>query len=350
MRADALLTEPVVVVDGTPVIAERSEQAELLAPPERVPRLTWVLCAGLLLCGSILVSAATTTDSNWWHLYFSRLGMMGDFSSLAFNGGLILSGTIIAGSSWVLRMRLRELTPQSRRVRAAARLMPQAITGLGVSLLSIGVFPLSVDPVAHEWATNGAVLAFAVLLLAHRLLLWQLSTGLQRSTVISAVTLISSLVAVKTGVISLTLFEAIVFAIILCWVHQLEHMVRAAAIARPDAVQVGSTPPLALATTMPRRERGNPVSISRSSAAPVSAPNASPPGSSMIPDARDPAITGSKPRSSTTRDTASRSAADSPAIAIALRPDAPAGRASSSMSWYPMCPSPFTTRAPARCR
>ena len=359
MTAQALLTVPVLGMGYA-----RPRPARLAGGSDgAVPRLTWVLCAALLLCGSILVSAATTTDADWWRLYFSRLGMMGDFSSLAFNGGLIVSGAIIAGSSWVLRVRLRAvMTTQPQRLRLATVFMPQAITGLGVSLLAIGAFPLSLDPVAHEWATNGAVLSFALLLLSHRVLLWQLCVRLQRGTVVSAVVLVCALAALKLEAISLTIFEAIAFAVILGWVHQLEHLVRANAAPQPVAAvdsvtgvqsadgHVGSEPPLALATTMPRWEVANPSSISRSSSAPTSAPNASAPGSSMIPDASDPAITVSNPRSSIRRDTMSRSAAVSPAIAIALRPGAPAGRASSSMSWYPMCPSPLTTRAPARCR
>lgn len=354
MTAQALLTVPVLGMGFA-----RPRPTRYVEGADRaVPRLTWVLCAALLLCGSILVSAATTTDAEWWRLYFSRLGMMGDFSSLAFNGGLIVSGAIIAGSSWVLRARLRDvIATEPQRLRLATVFMPQAITGLGVSLLAIGAFPLSVDPVAHEWATNGAVLSFALLLLAHRVLLWQLSSTLQRASVVSAVVLLGALAALKLETISLTVFEAIAFAVILCWVHQLEHLVRAnavprtaAAVEQVDGDHLGSTPPLALATTMPRWEVANPSSISRRSAAPTSAPNASDPGSSIIPDASDPAITGSKPRSSISRDTTSRSAAESPAIAIALRPDVVAGRASSSMSWYPMCPSPLTTRARARCR
>lgn len=391
MTAQTLRAEPVIVLGGAPV--REQDDADIV---DRVPRLTWVLCAALLLCGCILVSMTTTTDPDWWHLYFSRLGMMGDFSSFAFNGGLVASGAIIAGSSWMLRIRLTGVMPFALRSRIAMRVMPPAIAGLGISLLAIGAYPLSVDPIAHERATNGAVLSFAVLLLSHRVLLWQLEGALRRATMISAVTMIVALAALKAEVISLTVFEAIAFAIILWWVHLLEQSAhrhgspspvgaslrwprreravtdarRAAtrpdtvdALTRPDTVDALPRPGtvaaatrqddaarLARATTRPRLDVSNPARISRSSSAPTSAPNASAPGSSMMPDASGPAITGSKPRSSISRDTASRSAAASPAIAMALRPGAPAGRASSSMSWYPMCPSPFTTRAPARCR
>lgn len=373
MTAQTLRAEPVIVLGGAPV--REQDDADIV---DRVPRLTWVLCAALLLCGCILVSMTTTTDPDWWHLYFSRLGMMGDFSSFAFNGGLVASGAIIAGSSWMLRIRLTGVMPFALRSRIAMRVMPPAIAGLGISLLAIGAYPLSVDPIAHERATNGAVLSFAVLLLSHRVLLWQLEGALRRATMISAVTMIVALAALKAEVISLTVFEAIAFAIILWWVHLLEQSAHRhgspspvgaslrwprrertvtdarRAATRPDTVAAlthqDDAGRLARATTRPRLDVSNPARISRSSSAPTSAPNASAPGSSMMPDASGPAITGSKPRSSISRDTASRSASASPAIAMALRPVAPAGRASSSMSWYPMCPSPFTTRAPARCR
>lgn len=369
MSGQALLTVPVIGV--------RAAELQVDDPPSprgrAVPQLTWVLCAALLLCGCILVSAATTTDADWWHLYFSRLGMMGDFSSFAFNGGLVASGAIIAGSSCMLRVRMTSVLPFARRSRIAMRVMPPAIAGLGVSLLAIGAYPLSVDPIAHERATNGAVLSFAFLLLSHRVLLWQLDGALRRATITSAVTMIVALAALKAEVVSLTVFEAIAFAIILWWVHLLEQIAhrhasqttmspsgwwggkrREKEAAHADAVEqaAGHDVPerRARATTMPRRDVSNPFSISRSCAAPTSAPNASAPGSSMMPDAKGPAITGSNPRSSMSRDTTSRSSAESPAIAIALRPGAPAGRASSSRSWYPMCPRPLMTRAPARCR
>ena len=72
------------------------------------------------------------------------------------------------------------------------------------------------------------------------------------------------------------------------------------------------------------------------------------PGSSRTPSASGPATTGSKPSASTSAATAARSRVSSPAIAMALRPGVPAGRASSSRSWYPMWLNALTTREPAR--
>ena len=246
MSVQFLLADLVAAAGSARARSERTHTAP------RVPQPTWVLCAALLLCGAILVSASTTTDAEWWRLYFSRLGMMGDFSSLAFNGGLVVSGAIIACSALLLRMRLRALASVSARMRWAARLMPKAIVGLGVSLLAIGAFPLSVDPIAHEQATNGAVLSFAALLLTHRMLLWQLSAALKRATLISAVTMIVALVALKAEIISLTVFEAIAFAAILCWVHSLEGLVRERSTeARSAAPASTPVPALAAAPAQP---------------------------------------------------------------------------------------------------
>ncbi|GIE62800.1 AraC-like DNA-binding protein [Actinoplanes octamycinicus] len=82
-----------------------------------------------------------------------------------------------------------------------------------------------------------------------------------------------------------------------------------------------------------RRAGGaNRSSIARTSAASVFAPNSSAPGPIAAPDASGPATTGSKPSVSTSSATAATDPGSSPAIAIALRPGDPAGRAPSSRS------------------
>ncbi|HUN35118.1 MAG TPA: hypothetical protein VMU95_24210 [Trebonia sp.] len=73
--------------------------------------------------------------------------------------------------------------------------------------------------------------------------------------------------------------------------------------------------------------------MARSSSASTFAPNGAVPGCSRAPAASGPASTGSKPRASTRDATTATSAGASPAIAMALRPAAPGGRASASRSW-----------------
>ena len=44
-------------------------------------RASMTLTAGMILCAGILAATLTTTDPEWWELYFSRLGMTDDLSA-----------------------------------------------------------------------------------------------------------------------------------------------------------------------------------------------------------------------------------------------------------------------------
>ncbi|MFE6994355.1 DUF998 domain-containing protein [Microbacterium sp. NPDC057659] len=188
---------------------------------QRVPRPTRVLTAALLLCAAIAVSAATTSDHGWWHFYFSRLGMTGDLSSGFFNGGLVLSGLIIAASAMPVHAALTMSATLAGRLPA---LLSFAVAGLGASLSGIGLFPLSTDPVAHERATNGVVLSFAVLLIVHRAGLWRRSRMLRIATLVAAPVMLVGMGLLITGCISLTVFEILAFGMILTWVHLFERV------------------------------------------------------------------------------------------------------------------------------
>ncbi|MFC4137452.1 MULTISPECIES: DUF998 domain-containing protein [unclassified Microbacterium] len=188
----------------------------------RAPRPTWVLCAAVLLCLSIAMSAAGTPDHGWWRLYFSRLGMTGDLSSGFFNGGLIVSGMIIAASAVPLRAVLTASATLTGRIPA---LLSLAVAGLGASLSGIGLFPLSVDPLAHDRATNGVVLSFAILLIVHRVGLWQVSRTLRIATLIVAPAILVGMGLLIVGWITLTVFEIVAFGAILAWVHLFERAV-----------------------------------------------------------------------------------------------------------------------------
>ncbi|UJP10717.1 DUF998 domain-containing protein [Microbacterium sp. KUDC0406] len=181
-----------------------------------------MLCAAILLCIAIVVAALTTTDPGWWHLYFSRLGMMGDLSSTFFNGGLIVSGLVIAASAVPLRAALSAAAVVSARI---ATLLTLSVAGLGASLAGIGLFPLSDDPLAHERATNGVVLSFACLLIVHRVGLWRRSRTLRIATVVAAPAILIGMGLLIAEWITLTVFEMLAFGVILAWVHLFERAV-----------------------------------------------------------------------------------------------------------------------------
>ncbi|WEK60366.1 MAG: DUF998 domain-containing protein [Candidatus Microbacterium colombiense] len=186
------------------------------------------LTAGILLCAGILAATFTTTDPEWWELYFSRLGMTGDLSAALFNGGLILAGIVIAASAVMMRVWLvRSPMYAQAAYRRASHVVPFFVATLGISLGAIGVFPLSVDKTAHDNASLLMLSSFACLLIVHRIFLRTLSRLLNTLAIVSGVLMITSMAAMTMGMINLTLFEAIGFTVILTWVHLLETQLRA---------------------------------------------------------------------------------------------------------------------------
>lgn len=193
-------------------------------------RASMTLTAGMILCAGILAATLTTTDPEWWELYFSRLGMTDDLSATLFNGGLIAAGVVITASAAMMRIWLIS-TPMiaEPKHRHAARAVPFFVATLGISLGAIGVFPLSVDKAAHDNASMCMLASFACLLIVHRMFLRQLSLRLTRLAAIAGVTMVGSMAAMTLGWINLTLFEAIGFTVILTWVHLLEAQLRSLA-------------------------------------------------------------------------------------------------------------------------
>lgn len=193
-------------------------------------RASMTLTAGMILCAGILAATLTTTDPQWWELYFSRLGMTDDLSATLFNGGLIAAGVIIAASAVMMRVWLIT-SPMiaEARYRRAARVVPFFVASLGISLGAIGVFPLSVDKAAHDNASLLMLSSFACLLIVHRMFLRHLSRRLTILAAVSGATMVISMAAMTLGYINLTLFEAIGFTVILTWVHLLEVQLRALA-------------------------------------------------------------------------------------------------------------------------
>ena len=196
-------------------------------------RLSLTLTGALLLLAGIIAATLTTTEPEWWELYFSRLGMTGDFSAMLFNSGAIVGGIAIASGGVMMRVWfLRSPLMTTKSHRRAARVIPFFGVTLGLSLAGIGVFPLSVDKAAHDIASNGMIVSFLSLLIAHRIFLRSLSRLLSVLAIVMGSALVLSLGAMSFGLINLTAFEAIGFTAILSWVHLLETQVRALAAAR----------------------------------------------------------------------------------------------------------------------
>lgn len=186
-------------------------------------RLPLVLIAAGVLCASIPAAALTTSDPRWWLSCFSRLGAMDDASSLLFNGGMVLTGIVIALSALPVMRGLRAASAAGFRARSAApTLVPLLIATLGLSLILIGVLPLSFNVFAHERAANGALASSAGLLLLHRRYLRGLSRSLDRIAMGAVVVLTLGMAGLIAGLLTLTVFEALAFGSVITWLHALE--------------------------------------------------------------------------------------------------------------------------------
>lgn len=188
--------------------------------PRRIP---FVLTAAGVLCASIPAAALTTSDPHWWLSCFSQLGAMNDDSSAYFNGGMVVAGAVIMLSALPVMVGLRHASSAVFRAqRTVAALVPLLIVALGLSLVLIGVLPLSYNVFAHERAANGALASSAGLLLTHRLHLRGLSRTLDRVAVAAVVVMTLGMVGLIAGVITLTVFEALAFGSVITWLHTLE--------------------------------------------------------------------------------------------------------------------------------
>jgi len=190
-------------------------------------RVPFALIAAGMLCASILAAATTTSAADWWMSCFSELGATNDTSSLLFNGGVVLAGLVITLSALPILRGLRgAYAAGSRAGSADSTLMPLLTAGLGISLVLIGVLPLSFDVFAHERAANGALASSAGLLLLHRRHLRGLSRTLDRIALGAVVVLALGMAGLIAGLLTLTVFEALAFGSVITWLHAVETLMR----------------------------------------------------------------------------------------------------------------------------
>ncbi|MGN8024668.1 hypothetical protein [Microbacterium sp. 22242] len=190
-------------------------------------RIPLALTAAGALGAGVIASASTTADPGWWQSCFSRLGAMGDASSLVFNGGVIVAGAVIIASAIPTAVRLHAASPAGSWARSALpTLLPLLIAALGLSLVLIGLLPLSVDLAGHETAANGAIASSAAMLILHRVFLRGLSRALDGIATGAAVVLTVGFIGMTAGLVSLTVFEGLAFGVILSWLHTLERRLK----------------------------------------------------------------------------------------------------------------------------
>jgi hypothetical membrane protein len=226
--------------------ARRHLAAVLAASPLQLA----LLFLTVLLTG-IGISIASTTDPQWWHLHFSRLGTFHNSSGATFNTTLIVSGILVALMARAVGRELRRVERHRVR-RGTARVARILYTAVGVNLTLVGCVPLNVNQFVHDHVAAGMVLSFAVLLLVSPIMMHRMPRHLLATTALVFVWLAVGVWLFVTATINLALFEVIGFSAMFAWsgvfmicLARAACALAATSVAAPDA----PTLPVAAAST-----------------------------------------------------------------------------------------------------
>lgn len=170
----------------------------------------------MLLAAGCLASMSLTSTGAWWALNFSTLGTSGDLAAVCFNAALVFSGGAIAAMSGRLSHGLaRDGYAARRGAVAAVRLL---IAVIGLALAGVGMVPINADTVLHNVFASAAGAAFAVLAATSPWWVKRMPRALVvTSRLALGVEVAAWIVHDRLGLVSLTVFEVVAFALVFVW-------------------------------------------------------------------------------------------------------------------------------------
>lgn len=170
----------------------------------------------MLLAAGCLASMSLTSTGAWWALNFSTLGTSGDLAAVCFNAALVLSGGAMAAMSGRLSHGLARDGYAARR--GAVRTVRVLIAVIGLALAGVGMVPINADTVLHNVFACAAGAAFAVLAAASPWWVKRMPRALVvTSRIALGVEVAAWVVHDRLGVVSLTVFEVVAFALVFVW-------------------------------------------------------------------------------------------------------------------------------------
>ena len=170
----------------------------------------------MLLAAGCLASMSLTSTGDWWSLNFSTLGTSNDIAAACFNLALILSGGAMAAMSGRLASGIARRAYDARR--GAVPTVRALIAVIGVALAGVGVVPIDTDEVLHNVFACGAGAAFALLASLTPVLVRRMPRVLVRTSRASLALEVSAFVIYeRLGLVSLTVFEIVAFALVFVW-------------------------------------------------------------------------------------------------------------------------------------
>jgi hypothetical protein len=211
----------------------------------------------MLLAAGCLASMSMTTTGAWWVLNFSTLGTSDDLAAVFFNLALILSGLAMAAMSGRLASGIERREHDARR--RAVPTVRALIAVIGLSLAGVGLVPIDSDELLHNVFACAAGAAFALLASLTPVLVRRMPRSLVLTSRASLALEVSAFVIYdRLGLVSLTVFEIVAFALVFVWlitlvvtthpvvIHELSELeaVPAELPDASDADAAGRVPPL----------------------------------------------------------------------------------------------------------
>lgn len=170
----------------------------------------------MLLAAGCLASMSMTSTGEWWTLNFSTLGTSNDVAAACFNLALVCSGGAMAAMARRLAGGIARGGYGARR--GAVPAISALIAVIGVALAGVGVVPIDTDEVLHNVFACGAGAAFALLASLTPVLVRRMPRVLVRTSRASLALEVSAFVIYeRLGLVSLTVFEIVAFALVFVW-------------------------------------------------------------------------------------------------------------------------------------
>lgn len=172
-----------------------------------------------LVSGGV-ASMLAATDSRWFDMNLSALGITDGFAGFTFNVTVALSGVIIIVLADYLVNDVDTVFKRRPHYRPwRTRVIRWSFLGLGVSLVTIGLVPVNQSLIVHNIAANALTVIFLFLLIFN----WMIVPGFPAMFYIADWILVASLAVAAVlyypvQYFNLTSYEMLTGSLIFCWI------------------------------------------------------------------------------------------------------------------------------------
>lgn len=177
----------------------------------------------LVVVIGVVLSAVTSSDAQWWQLYFSQLGVYDTFSGRLFNTTVIVTGAGIVA----MAIRLRHVFAACTGFCALrARIVTLSIGSVGANLAVVGIVPVNTWTWLHDRAASGITLSFLVALVAASIRFRRMPSAVRTATLAAGISLAVTIPLFCVGIVNLTVLELVGFAGVFCWLSAIAGSMR----------------------------------------------------------------------------------------------------------------------------